>query len=419
MARDAKKLSAPAKSAKATPAAKPFKAVVTHSDALPLEKELLLSMHDTMVKARCLEERLIAMYKTGHGYFWIGGPGEEAFNVPLGLLIKKGSGPAFDYCHFHYRQSATLLAMGEDPMGALRQMKNTALDPYSGGRNFAGHFSKKEWNIAPVSSPIEVQYAMAPGTALVQKRFGGDGVTIVTLNRPQALNALNSQILAELTTAFAAYDADPGQRCLVLTGSEKAFAAGADIKEMSDQSFASMYASNFFAGWERVTATRKPWIAAVNGFALGGGCEVAMMADFIVAGDNAKFGQPEIKLGVTPGMGGSQRLTRAIGKAKAMEMCLTGRMMGAEEAERSGLVARVVPAAELVDEALKTASLVAAMPPLATSANKEMVNAAFETTLTQGIIFERRLFHGLFGTEDQSEGMAAFVEKRPGNWTGK
>jgi enoyl-CoA hydratase len=258
--------------------------------------------------------------------------------------------------------------------------------------------------------------AMTYETILVEIR---DAVTLVTLNRPQALNALNSQILAELTAAFAAYDADPGQRCLVLTGSEKAFAAGADIKEMSDQSFASMYASNFFAGWEQVTATRKPWIAAVNGFALGGGCEVAMMADFIVAGDNAKFGQPEIKLGVTPGMGGSQRLTRAIGKAKAMEMCLTGRMMGAEEAERSGLVARVVPAAELVDEALRTASLVAAMPPLATIANKEMVNAAFETTLTQGIIFERRLFHGLFGTEDQSEGMAAFVEKRPGNWTGK
>ncbi len=181
MARDAKKMSAPAKSAKAgPPKAKPFKALVTHSEALPLDQALLLSMHDTMVKARCLEERLIAMYKTGHGYFWIGGPGEEAFNVPLGLLIKKGEGPAFDYCHFHYRQSATLLAMGEDPVGALRQMKNTGSDPYSGGRNFAGHFSKKEWNIAPVSSPIEVQYAMAPGTALVQKRHGGDGVSIVT-----------------------------------------------------------------------------------------------------------------------------------------------------------------------------------------------------------------------------------------------
>lgn len=183
MARDAKKMSAPAKAAKsaAKPSAKPpFKALVTHSEELPLEKELLLSMHDTMVKARCLEERLIAMYKTGHGYFWIGGPGEEAFNVPLGLLIKKGQGPAFDFLHFHYRQSATLLAMGEDPAGAIRQMKNTASDPYSGGRNFAGHFSKKEWNVVPVSSPIEVQYAMAPGTALVQKRHGGDGITIVT-----------------------------------------------------------------------------------------------------------------------------------------------------------------------------------------------------------------------------------------------
>ena len=246
-----------------------------------------------------------------------------------------------------------------------------------------------------------------------------DAVTLVTLNRPQALNALNSEVLADLIAAFAAYDADPGQRCLVLTGSEKAFAAGADIKEMSAQGFADMYGSNFFAGWEKVTATRKPWIAAVAGYALGGGCEVAMMADLIIAGDNAKFGQPEIKLGVSPGMGGSQRLTRAIGKAKAMEMCLTGRMMDAAEAERSGLVARVVPAADLVAEALKTAAAIAAMPPLATIANKEMVNAAFETGLAQGILFERRLFHGLFGTEDQKEGMAAFVEKRPGNWTGR
>jgi 2-oxoisovalerate dehydrogenase E1 component alpha subunit len=157
-----------------------FKPLVTHSDALPLEKDLLLRIHDLMVKARALEERLIAMYKSGHGYFWIGGPGEEAFNVPLGLLIKKGQGPAFDYLHFHYRQSATLLAMGEDPIGAIRQMKNTVTDPYSGGRNFAGHFSKREWNLCPVTSPIEVQYTMAPGTALVQKRFGGDGITIVT-----------------------------------------------------------------------------------------------------------------------------------------------------------------------------------------------------------------------------------------------
>ena len=245
-------------------------------------------------------------------------------------------------------------------------------------------------------------------------------VTLVTLNRPQALNALNSQVLRELTDVFARYDSEPGQRCLVLTGSgEKAFAAGADIKEMQPQGFADMYSSDFFAGWEKVTATRKPWIAAVNGFALGGGCEVAMMADFIIAADTAKFGQPEIKLGVTPGMGGSQRLTWAVGKAKAMEMCLTGRMMGAEEAERSGLVAKVVPAAELLDEALKTAEAIAAMPPLAAIAVKEMINAAFEMPLAQGIRFERRLFHGLFGTEDQKEGMSAFVEKRPGEWKGR
>lgn len=253
-------------------------------------------------------------------------------------------------------------------------------------------------------------------TILIERR---KAVTLVTLNRPQALNALNTQVLADLIAAFAVYDADTSQRCLVLTGSEKAFAAGADIKQMQSQSFADMYAGNFFAGWERVTATRKPWIAAVNGFALGGGCEVAMMADFIIAGEGAKFGQPEIKLGVTPGMGGSQRLTRAIGKAKAMEMCLTGRMMGAEEAERSGLVARVVPAADLVEEAMKTAAAIAAMPPLAAIATKEMIGAAFETGLEQGIVFERRLFHGLFGTADQKEGMAAFVEKRPGIWKGK
>ncbi|MCY7281642.1 MAG: enoyl-CoA hydratase [Sphingomonas bacterium] len=244
-------------------------------------------------------------------------------------------------------------------------------------------------------------------------------VTLVTLNRPQALNALNSTVLKELIAAFAAYDADDGQRCLVLTGSEKAFAAGADIKEMQAQGFADMYGSNFFVGWERVTATRKPWIAAVAGFALGGGCEVAMMADFIIAADNAKFGQPEIKLGVTPGMGGSQRLTLALGKAKAMEMCLTGRMMGAEEAERSGLVARVVPAADLLNEALKSAEAIAGMAPLAAIAIKEMVNATFEMSLAQGINFERRLFHGLFGTDDQKEGMAAFVDKRPGKWTGR
>jgi enoyl-CoA hydratase len=254
-------------------------------------------------------------------------------------------------------------------------------------------------------------------TILVEQK---GAVTLVTLNRPQALNALNSQVLAELIAAFAAYDADTSQRCLVLTGSgEKAFAAGADIKEMEGRGFADMYGANFFAGWEKVTATRKPWLAAVAGFALGGGCEVAMMADFIIAADTAKFGQPEIKLGVTPGMGGSQRLTHAIGKAKAMEMCLTGRMMGAEEAERAGLVARVVPAADLLAEALKTAETIASMAPLAAIANKEMVNAASENGLAQGILFERRLFHGLFGTEDQKEGMKAFVEKRAADWKGR
>jgi enoyl-CoA hydratase len=253
-------------------------------------------------------------------------------------------------------------------------------------------------------------------TILIEQR---GAVTLITLNRPKALNALNSGVLAELIDAFGAFDADDSQRCAILTGSDRAFAAGADIKEMSDQGFASMYGSNFFQGWEKVTATRKPWIAAVAGYALGGGCEVAMMADFIIAADNAQFGQPEIKLGVTPGMGGSQRLTRAIGKAKAMEMCLTGRTMGAEEAERSGLVARVVPAADLLDEALKTAEAIAAMAPLAAIATKEMINAAFETGLAQGIVFERRLFHGLFGTEDQKEGMSAFVDKRKAEWTGR
>ncbi|HET7317477.1 MAG TPA: enoyl-CoA hydratase [Sphingomicrobium sp.] len=253
-------------------------------------------------------------------------------------------------------------------------------------------------------------------TVLVEQR---GAVTLVTLNRPQALNALNREVLKELIAVFGAYDADQSQHCLVLTGSEKAFAAGADIKEMQPQGFADMYSANFFAGWEQVTATRKPWIAAVAGYALGGGCEVAMMADLIIAADTAKFGQPEIKLGVTPGMGGSQRMALAVGKAKAMDMCLTGRMMNAEEAERCGLVARVVPAASLVEEALKVAESIAAMPPLAAMAVKEMVDAAFEMPLNQGIRFERRLFHGLFGTEDQKEGMAAFVEKRPGKWKGR
>jgi len=257
---------------------------------------------------------------------------------------------------------------------------------------------------------------MAYETLIVEQK---GAVTLVTLNRPQALNALNNQVLQDLLRAFAAYDADPTQRCAVLTGSAKAFAAGADIKEMQPQGMGDMFGDNYFAGYELFTRTRKPIIAAVAGYALGGGCELAMMCDLTIAADTAKFGQPEIKLGVTPGMGGSQRMARAIGKAKTMDMCLTGRMMDATEAEASGLVARVVPATDLLAEAMKIAETIAAMPPLAALAVKEQVNAAFETTLAQGVLFERRLFHGLFGTHDQKEGMTAFIEKRPGNWVGK
>jgi enoyl-CoA hydratase len=253
-------------------------------------------------------------------------------------------------------------------------------------------------------------------TILVEQR---GPVTLITLNRPKALNALNAQVLTDLLAALAAFDADPRQGCAVITGSEKAFAAGADIKEMSAMDFAAMYGTDHFVGYDRLVQTRKPIIAAVAGYALGGGCELAMMCDFILAADTAKFGQPEIKLAVSPGMGGSQRLTRAVGKAKAMEMCLTGRMMDAEEAERAGLVSRIVPAADLIEESVKTATTIAEMAPIAVKANKEMVNAAFETGLTAGVQFERRLFHGLFGTEDQKEGMAAFIDKRPGKWTGK
>jgi enoyl-CoA hydratase len=251
---------------------------------------------------------------------------------------------------------------------------------------------------------------------------GTKGVTLLTINRPKALNALNSQVLAELIQAFADYQSDDSQLCAILTGSgEKAFAAGADIKEMSDKAAADFYLDDFFSPWtsEIVKKTRKPWIAAVNGFALGGGCELAMMADFIIASDNAKFGQPEIKLGVAPGMGGSQRLTRAIGKSKSMEMCLTGRMMDAEEAERANLIVRHVPQADLIADALKTASTIAGMPPMATIANKEMVNSAFEMTLDQGLIVERRIFQILTASEDKQEGMAAFIEKREGSWKGR
>jgi enoyl-CoA hydratase len=242
-------------------------------------------------------------------------------------------------------------------------------------------------------------------------------VLLITLNRPKALNAINRQLTAEVIEAATRADADPEIGCIVITGSEKAFAAGADIKEMQAATYAEMYGVDHFADWERFTAVRTPVIAAVAGYALGGGCELAMMCDFILAADTAVFGQPEIKLGVMPGIGGSQRLTRFVGKSKAMEMCLTGRMMDAAEAERAGLVSRVVPADQLLDEAMKAAETVASMSLPIAMMTKEAVNRAYETTLTEGVRFERRVFHAMFATQDQKEGMAAFVEKRPAKFT--
>ena len=245
---------------------------------------------------------------------------------------------------------------------------------------------------------------------LVERR---GAVGLITLNRPKALNALNSALVAEVAKALDAFEEDDDIGAIVITGSEKAFAAGADIKEMQPKSYMDVYLEDFITqGWERVTRCRKPVIAAVAGYALGGGCEMAMMCDFILAADTAKFGQPEINLGTIPGAGGTQRLTRFVGKSKAMEMCLTGRMMDAQEAERSGLVSRIVPAADLVDEAVKTAQAIAAKSRPAVMIAKESVNRAYETTLAEGIRFERRLFHSTFAMEDQKEGMAAFIEKR-------
>jgi enoyl-CoA hydratase len=241
-------------------------------------------------------------------------------------------------------------------------------------------------------------------------------VGIIKLNRPQALNALNVALKAELSQAIDAFEADDGIGCLLITGNDKAFAAGADIKEMADMSFIDAYLGNFAGTWDRAAKARKPIVAAVAGFALGGGCELAMHCDLIIAADNAKFGQPEIKLGVIPGIGGTQRLTRAVGKAKAMEMILTGRMMDATEAETSGLVARVVPLANLMEEAMKVADTIASMSLPSLMAAKEAVNRAFEIQLAEGVLFERRLFHALFATEDQKEGMKAFIEKRKPAW---
>ncbi|HEV7158572.1 MAG TPA: enoyl-CoA hydratase [Caulobacteraceae bacterium] len=245
-------------------------------------------------------------------------------------------------------------------------------------------------------------------------------VALIRLNRPEALNALNSQLMGELAAALAAAEADDAVGCIVITGSERAFAAGADIKEMADKTYAQMFKADFFtAGARAIEQCRKPIIAAVAGYALGGGCELAMMCDVILAADSAKFGQPEITLGVAPGIGGTQRLTRQVGKSKAMEMILTGRMMDAAEAERAGLVSRVVPAGELMAEAMASAGKIAAQSPLATMMNKELVNAAYDTTLSEGVKLERRLFHSLFAFADQKEGMAAFVAKRKPDFKGE
>ena len=255
---------------------------------------------------------------------------------------------------------------------------------------------------------------MAYENILVETR---DGVGVITLDRPQALNALCAALIDELAQALDAFEADDCIGCILLTGSEKAFAAGADIKEMQDKTFMQVYLEDFITkGWERLAETRKPVIAAVAGYALGGGCEIAMMCDMIIAADTAKFGQPEITLGTIPGSGGTQRLTRSVGKAKAMDLCLTGRMMDAEEAERAGLVARVVPAAKLMDEAMKAAAKVASLSRPAVMLAKEAVNRAYETTLAEGIRFERRMFHASFAMEDRKEGMEAFVEKRKPTW---
>jgi enoyl-CoA hydratase/carnithine racemase len=246
-----------------------------------------------------------------------------------------------------------------------------------------------------------------------------ESVTLIRLNRPSALNALNSQLMDELKAALDAAEADPGVRCIIITGSDRAFAAGADIKEMATKTYAQAFGDDFITrNWERAASCRKPVIAAVAGYALGGGCELAMMCDFIIAADNARFGQPEIALGVSPGAGGTQRLPRFVGKAKAMDMVLTGRMMDAAEAERCGLVSRVVPLGDLLPTAMEAAKKIAGMSPNAVMLTKEMVNAAFETPLSQGIKLERRLFHSLFAFDDQKEGMAAFIEKRPPKFSG-
>jgi len=269
---------------------------------------------------------------------------------------------------------------------------------------------------APPNASEEQRTLMSYENIVVESR---GRVGIVRLHRPQALNALNAALIADLSAAIETFEADTNIGCILVSGSEKAFAAGADIKEMAAKTFMDAFMADFVGRWDCLARARKPVVAAVAGFALGGGCELAMQCDLIIAADNAKFGQPEIKLGVIPGIGGTQRLTRAVGKAKAMDLILTGRMMDAQEAERSGLVARVVPLADLMDEAMKVAETIASMSLPATMVAKESVNRAFEGSLAEGVRFERRVFHALFATEDQKEGMAAFIEKRPAKFKHK
>ncbi|GAC1659376.1 MAG: enoyl-CoA hydratase [Acidobacteriaceae bacterium] len=296
--------------------------------------------------------------------------------------------------------------MSPDSAVAARALFADFVVADNGAENFPGFIeyirTEDKYMAEAVSAPFET---------ILQETRGRVGV--LTLNRPKALNALNLQLMVELTRALEDFDRSPGIGCIVLAGSDKAFAAGADIKEMQQQSFMDVYQADWFAGWDAISRIRKPILAAVSGFALGGGCELAMACDFIIASTTARFGQPEIKLGVIPGIGGSQRLTRAIGKAKAMEMCLTGRMMEAAEAEQAGLVARVVPAEDLMASTLATAESIANMSLPAAMMIKEAINRSYEVSLGEGIRFERRLFHSTFATEDRSEGMSAFVEKRP------
>jgi enoyl-CoA hydratase len=283
-----------------------------------------------------------------------------------------------------------------------------------------GQAHRAEWPLdvllSVVPDVILGKNAMSYETIIVETR---GKVGLIRLNRPTALNALNRALMRELSAALDGFEADAAIGCMVITGSDKAFAAGADIKEMADKTFTEAFLGDFAATWDHAATMRKPVIAAVAGFALGGGCELAMQCDLIIAADNAKFGQPEIKLGIIPGIGGTQRFTRAVGKAKAMDMILTGRMMDAAEAERAGLVARIVPAANLLEETLKVADAIAAMSLPSVLGAKEAVNRAFETSLAEGVRFERRVFHSLFATADQKEGMAAFIAKRPPKFENK